>query len=158
MLDVLAGSGIVAGDEATFEARRIEAGTPVSGRDVQANNLPQEVGRDARTINFVKGCYLGQETVARLDALGHVNRILRGGRLEGTTEVPPPGTTLVDADGKPAAAITSAAFSADRGVPVFLAYVRVAQATGGTRLTVPTLAPGTDGAVVAVVADLPAPR
>ena len=54
-----------------------------------ADNLPQEVGRDARAINFVKGCYLGQETVARLDALGHVNRILKG--AEGRGRRPPAG-------------------------------------------------------------------
>ena len=63
---------------AAFDALRIEAGTPVFGRDVTPENLPQEVGRDSRAINFVKGCYLGQETVARIDALGHVNKLLRG--------------------------------------------------------------------------------
>ena len=57
-----------------FDTLRIEAGTPVFGRDVDEDNLPQEVGRDAVAISFVKGCYLGQETVARIDALGHVNR------------------------------------------------------------------------------------
>ncbi len=56
---------------------RIEGVHPLFGRDVNPDNLPQEVARDARTINFVKGCYLGQETVARIDALGHVNKILR---------------------------------------------------------------------------------
>ncbi len=65
-------------DPAASEAMRIEAGTPAFGRDVTADNLPQEVGRDARAISFVKGCYLGQETVARIDALGHVNRLLKG--------------------------------------------------------------------------------
>ena len=155
--DHLAGADVIAGGEATFESRRIAAGTPISGLDVQPHNLPQEVGRDARTINFVKGCYLGQETVARLDALGHVNRILKGGHLEGTAAVPPVGTPLVDADGKPAGTITSAAFSSERGAPVFLAYVRIAQATGGTRLAVPALTAESSGAVVAVVADLPAP-
>ena len=154
--DRFAAANLVLGDEATFEARRILAGTPVSGRDVQTSNLPQEVGRDSRAINFVKGCYLGQETVARLDALGHVNRILRGGWLEGTTMTPPAGTPLVDEDGKPVGAITSAAYSAERGSAVFLAYIRVAQATDGTRLMVPSLTGDEGAAVVAVVAELPA--
>ena len=48
------------------------------GNEVTEKNLPQEIGRDDRAINFVKGCYLGQETVARLDALGHVNQLLKG--------------------------------------------------------------------------------
>ena len=145
------------GDAATWEAWRIETGTPVSGRDVQANNLPQEVGRDARAINFVKGCYLGQETVARLDALGHVNRILRGGWIEGTGVVPPAGTPLIDAEGKPAGTITSAAFSTTRQGTVWLGYVRVAQANAGTRLMVPSLVESDGAEVVAVVAEPPLP-
>ena len=79
--------GLADGDVATFEAARIEAGTPCSGQDVKLDNLPQEVGRDARAINFVKGCYLGQETVARIDAMGHVNKHLKGLKL-------PPGSLL----------------------------------------------------------------
>ncbi len=47
-----------------FEVLRIEAGTPVFGKDITDKNLPQEIGRDASAISFVKGCYLGQETVA----------------------------------------------------------------------------------------------
>jgi ADP-ribose pyrophosphatase len=42
--------------------------------DIQEKTLPQELARDQRAISFTKGCYLGQETVARIDALGHVNR------------------------------------------------------------------------------------
>ena len=66
VLDALRGEagglGMVAIDPGTFEALRIEAGTPAFGRDVTAENLPQEVGRDPQAISFVKGCYLGQET------------------------------------------------------------------------------------------------
>lgn len=60
-----------------FEQLRVLSAWPRFGIDIQADNLPQEIDRDATAINFRKGCYLGQETVARLDALGHVNRILR---------------------------------------------------------------------------------
>jgi tRNA-modifying protein YgfZ len=59
-----------------LEIVRIEAALPQFGTDISDANLPQEVNRDAAAISFTKGCYLGQETVARLDALGHVNRLL----------------------------------------------------------------------------------
>ncbi len=132
--DQLAGAIPMEIDADTFEALRIEAGTPVSGVDVLANNLPQEVGRDALAINFVKGCYLGQETVARLDALGHVNKILAGLRVTGEV-VPKAGTTLLG-DGKAVGSITSSARSGVGKGSIALAYVRVAQAVGGTRLAV----------------------
>ena len=125
--------GLVELDGPTWEALRIEAGTPVAGLDVKAENLPQEVGRDGRAINFVKGCYLGQETVARLDALGHVNKILRGGWVEGSDVVPEPGTGLL-ADGKRVGTVTSAARSPGRGKVVLLAYVRTTHADDGIRL------------------------
>jgi folate-binding protein YgfZ len=121
-------------DAGIFDALRIEAGTPVSGRDVTLANLPQEIGRDARTINFVKGCYLGQETVARLDALGHVNRLLKGLTMEGLTTIPPDGTP-VTFEGKTVGTMTSAAFSKNWGCPVALGYIKVAQAIAGTRLS-----------------------
>jgi folate-binding protein YgfZ len=56
-----------------WETARIEAGVP-EPVDLLEKTLPQELGRDQRAISFTKGCYLGQETVARIDALGHVNR------------------------------------------------------------------------------------
>ena len=142
--------GVPEFDGATFEALRIEAGTPLSGRDVSPSNLPQEIGRDALAINFVKGCYLGQETVARLDAMGHVNRIFKGLRFEGAT-VPPVGTPLA-VDGKVVGSVTSSTFSPGWDAPIGLAYLRVAQATAGTKL-VATI-DGT-GEVPAVVSDLP---
>jgi folate-binding protein YgfZ len=142
-------SEIPALDSSTFDFLRIVAGTPVSGRDVTPANLPQEVGRDARAISFVKGCYLGQETVARLDALGHVNRILKGFRVEG--ERPPePGTALVF-EGKPVGTITSSAPDPGASGSVALGYVRVAQAVAGTRLQV--VIEGRE--TTAIVTDLP---
>jgi folate-binding protein YgfZ len=119
---------------ATYDALRIEAGTPEFGRDVNADNLPQELCRDRQAINFVKGCYLGQETVARIDALGHVNKVLRGLRVDGNV-VPVPGSTI-EADGKPVGTLTSAAFSPGWQQPVALVIVRTAHATAGTSVTV----------------------
>jgi folate-binding protein YgfZ len=122
------------GEEA-LEAFRIELGWPEYGRDISPSNLPQEVGRDRRTISLTKGCYLGQETVARLDSHGHVNRILAGLRFD-TPEVPPAGTELQTA-GRPAGQVTSAAFSPDLGAAIGLGYVRRGQEQPGTRLDSP---------------------
>jgi tRNA-modifying protein YgfZ len=146
---LLANDGLSEVDGSDFEILRIEAGTPVSGRDVTPNHLPQEVGRDAQAINFVKGCYLGQETVARLDALGHVNKILKGLKVEGNV-VPPPGASLMF-EGKSVGTVTSSAWSPGWRAPVALAYVRLAQAEPGTRLALTF----EGGEAQAVVADLP---
>ncbi len=73
LVDRWRGEGIVEASAAALEAVRREEGRP-SPCDVPPRALPQEFGRDGAAISFTKGCYLGQETVARLDALGHVNR------------------------------------------------------------------------------------
>lgn len=72
----LLASGAVAGTDQLFDQLRIEAGFPHYGVDLSEANLAQEANRTARAINFQKGCYLGQEPIARIDALGHVNRAL----------------------------------------------------------------------------------
>ena len=64
-------------DPTVLELTRIANGAPLFGLDITPNNLPQEIGRDD-AISFTKGCYLGQETVARIDARGHVNWMLVG--------------------------------------------------------------------------------
>ena len=101
--------GAVPCNQAVAETCRIEAGFPWYASDLNANNLPQEVGRDRQAISFTKGCYLGQETIARIDALGHVNRQLRGLRLrEGS--LPDLGSELFVGD-KSVGHITSACYS-----------------------------------------------
>ncbi|QDT55547.1 glycine cleavage system aminomethyltransferase T [Caulifigura coniformis] len=57
-----------------FEAWRIDAGFPMYGVDLSDEHLAQEAARTQKAISFTKGCYLGQEPIARIDALGHVNR------------------------------------------------------------------------------------
>ena len=117
-----------------FTAARIAAGVPLFGDDITDANLPQEIGRDRQAISFTKGCYLGQETVARIDALGHVNRLLVG--LRGTGESAMPcGLELRAADGKPVGNITSTAFSHRLRRPIALGLVRRAQAAPGAKLT-----------------------
>ncbi|REK11577.1 MAG: folate-binding protein [Planctomycetota bacterium] len=126
-------SGAVACGLAAFEAARIEAGVPWFGKDITDANLPQEVGRDALAINFVKGCYLGQETVARIDALGHVNKMLVGLRFSGS-DVPPPGTALTSGDAT-VGSVTSASYSPALSAPLALGYVRRGHNDVGGRLT-----------------------
>jgi tRNA-modifying protein YgfZ len=146
--------GLAELDPESFEVLRIEAGTPVFGRDVTERNLPQEVGRDDRAINFVKGCYLGQETVARLDALGHVNQVLRGLRLEPSAQVPAPGT-VIEADGKRVGFVTSSAVSPGWNAPIALAMVRTSHARAGTALVLSLHDVASPQAIPAIVNDLP---
>ena len=101
-----------AGDPAELEALRIEAGTPAWGRELDESVLPAEAGLDETHISFTKGCYPGQEPVARLHYRGHPNRHLRVLDIDAN-----PGDELVY-EGKPVGRITSA-------VPgKALAYVR----------------------------------
>lgn len=116
-----------------FETARIEWGFPLFGVDITDKNLPQEVGRDALAINFVKGCYLGQETVARIDALGHVNKTLVGVRFL-RSDVPPTGSELFAAD-QMVGQVTSAAYSHHLAAPLALAYVRRGSNSVGARLS-----------------------
>ncbi len=146
--------GLAELDLESFEVLRIEAGTPVFGRDVTEKNLPQEVGRDAQAINFVKGCYLGQETVARLDALGHVNQILKGLLLATQASAPAPGSVL-EANGKHVGFVTSSAISPGWNSPVALAMVRTAHARAGAALVVKEVERSLSEEAVATVCDLP---
>jgi tRNA-modifying protein YgfZ len=115
-------AGAVACGAAALEAARIEAGFPLFGPDITDKNLPQEVARDAAAISFVKGCYLGQETVARIDALGHVNKTLVGLRFTGPA-IPERGLEL-SASGEVVGHVTSVSWSPRLGAPLALGYVR----------------------------------
>jgi folate-binding protein YgfZ len=114
------------------EVLRLESGTPIFGVEVTDKNLPQEIDRNEQAISFTKGCYLGQETVARLDALGHVNRRLRGLVFSGL-EVPARGSQI-SRDAKVVAEITSASWSFRRSAPLALAFVRRGCDAAGTQL------------------------
>jgi folate-binding protein YgfZ len=103
-----------------LEFRRIRAGTPRVGREIDDRVLPAEAGLVERAISFTKGCYPGQEPIARLHYRGHANRGLRVLRLE-TDELPQYDAELAY-EGKPVGRVTSAVV-ADGGV-VALAYVR----------------------------------
>ena len=117
-------------------AARIEAGVPLYGSDITQDNLPQEIGRNAQAISFTKGCYLGQETVARIDAIGHVNRLLVGVKFGTTAEIPSPGMELTLGD-KPVGRATSSCWSPRLGAPLAFALLRKAQSAPGTCLDSP---------------------
>ncbi|HKD37351.1 MAG TPA: glycine cleavage T C-terminal barrel domain-containing protein [Pirellulales bacterium] len=128
----LAAEGVIGCRSTTFDTLRIEAGFPWYGVDITDKNLPQEVDRNKQAISFTKGCYLGQETVARIDALGHVNKLLRCLKFSASA-VPLPGAQLRAGEAA-VGEVTSAAFSPLLGCPVALAYVRSGHDVIGTYL------------------------
>ena len=86
----LRNAGATACGFTAWNTLRIESGLPLYDLDFGGENLPQEVARDIQAISFTKGCYLGQETVARLDALGHVNKQLVTVKFAGDAAPRPP--------------------------------------------------------------------
>ena len=121
--DVVPPPGVRLCDPGALEAVRIEAGVPAPGRELTEGLIPAEAGIVADTVSFTKGCYVGQELVARIDSRGgNTPRRLRGVVLEGA-EAPPAGTPLTDAAGKALGRITSGAYSPAFEAAVALAYV-----------------------------------
>ena len=116
-----------------LDVLRLEAGVPWYGRDVDETAIMPET-RLEHLVHYSKGCYIGQEVVARVKYRGHVNRALAGIMLEGD-RVPRAGARVV-ADGKEVGRITSAARSFALGVPIALGYVRREHFEPGTALTV----------------------
>lgn len=94
----LAEGAIAAGLHA-WEVARVEAGRPEWGLDMDETTLAQEANLEAlHAISYTKGCYIGQEVVARIHFRGHVNKHLRGLRVAGI-DAPPSGAELLDAAG-----------------------------------------------------------
>ncbi len=102
----------------------------------------------------MKGCYLGQETVARIDALGHVNKHLRGLRLADDAGMSLAGATI-EHEGKAVGTLTSASRSPDGSHVLALALLRTAAATPGTEVDVRIAGDASNTAIKAVVHDLP---
>lgn len=119
-------------NEDVLEAMRIEVGFARYGLDMDENTIPVEVGLEKRAINYDKGCYIGQETIARIRTYGHVNRHLVQLVVEGPAA--PVRGTKIFADEREVGAVTSAAMSAGLGKAVALGYVRREFAVNGTKL------------------------
>jgi folate-binding protein YgfZ len=84
--EALLARGAAPVSEAAAECLRIERGRPRFGVDIDDSTIPQEAGLNERAVSFTKGCYVGQETVARLFYKGKPNRHLRGLRLSAPAE------------------------------------------------------------------------
>jgi folate-binding protein YgfZ len=122
-----------------YERAPIEAGIPKLGAELDESTIPQEAYLDLDAVSFTKGCFLGQELVARIDSRGHVNRLLRRLRTAEDVTIEPGAEVAVD--GKTVGVVTSA-------VPgVALAYVR-REVDPGTSVTVT----GTEATVEAIPA------
>ena len=121
--DVTVPDGVAPGDPARYEALRIEQGVPRAGAELSERTIPAEAGIVDRSVSFTKGCYTGQELVARIDSRGgNVPRRLVGVVVDGAS-VPPAGAVVVVGDAE-VGHVTSAATSPRLGAPVALAYVR----------------------------------
>lgn len=141
--EALIDAGAVEVGAEAAEVLRIEAGTPRFGAEMSAETMPAEASIVERAVSFTKGCYIGQEPVARLHYKGRPNRHLRGLELSAPAT---PGTSLRLGE-KEVGKIGSACLSPARG-PIALAIVR-REAEPGVELAV-----GEDG-VTARVIDLP---
>lgn len=133
-----------------FNTARIEAGSPVFHVDFGHDSLPGETGVLDEAVSFTKGCYLGQEIVARMKSLGHPKRLLVGLRVE-SDQLPIAGAQVIEhaeqaeqGSGDPTAThniiggISSSAISPLLGQrPVVFAVMKWGQHTPGTRVLVP---------------------
>ncbi|MGD9630018.1 MAG: folate-binding protein YgfZ [Pyrinomonadaceae bacterium] len=130
-------------DEATYETLRIESGIPLYGVDMDETTIVPELGLDD-LISYNKGCYIGQEIIARIHFRGHVAKQLTGLILSGDLGLATDagGTPTVQSmeltasDGKPAGRITSLTYSPKLEKTIALGYVRYDYLAEGTELTV----------------------
>lgn len=146
VLAALHSHGAAPAGAALLEERRIFSGFPREGAEVDDHTLPQEVRLDELGgVSFEKGCYVGQETVARLHFRGHANRRLMGLALGAA---PPASLPLeVLGDERPLGRLTSAAWSEDHGQYLGLAVLR--------REVLPDVTVLLEGGATAVVRALP---
>ena len=140
---VRAALGVEEVSEEAADCIRIERGRPRHGLDIDSDTMPQEAGLNERAVSFTKGCYVGQETVARLHYKGKPNRHLRGLRLS----APATRGDEVLLGEKVVGRVGSACVSPRHG-PIALALIRREAAPGSAVLVGPARAP-------AEVGDLP---
>jgi len=130
----------------TLEILRVEAGIPYFGMDMDESTIPLEAGLET-AVSFTKGCYTGQEVIARIKHIGHVNRMLVGLKCEGVVSR---GDPVIQGENE-VGLVTSSSDSPAARSHVALATVRREAATEGTSLIVRT----PHGNVQTVVAPLP---
>jgi tRNA-modifying protein YgfZ len=130
LLAQLGAAGVAEVTEEAAEIVRVESGRPRFGREMTSQTIPQEAGINERAVSFTKGCYIGQETVARLHYKGKPNRHLRGLRLDAPAENGDPVVLGEKEVGRVGTAVLSPALG-----PIALAIVR-REAEPGARVAV----------------------
>ncbi|MFZ5877586.1 MAG: YgfZ/GcvT domain-containing protein [Nitrospirota bacterium] len=138
-------------DPAALEIVRIESGVPRFGIDMSEENFPPESRIEERAISYTKGCYMGQETIARIKTYGHVNRLLVGLHAESDQPVRA-GTRIIDAgdEHKDVGYVTSSVRSPALGRVIALGYVHRSLEAPGTRVAL-----GAESRIRATVVPLP---
>lgn len=127
-----AGGGLAGWD--ALELVRVEAGLPRFGPDMDETNLAPETGIEGRAISYTKGCYIGQEVIARIRTYGQVTRALRGLLLPIDLPVLPAKGAVLRHAGKDVGHVTTAVRSPRLGRPIALGYVRKECNQPGTEL------------------------
>ncbi len=122
-------AGFEQATDSQFSEARIRAMWPFAGAEIGEKTIPQEMDRDATAISFTKGCYLGQETIARLDARGQLQKKLCLIELDSM-----PSSSELAKDNKPAGQITSTC-SLEGGRTVALAILKRGNFEAGTQLS-----------------------
>jgi folate-binding protein YgfZ len=112
---------------------RIEAGLPLFGRDYDAGTLLPETGLEREAVSYSKGCYLGQETIARIKTYGTVQRALVGLLFEENATLPPAGSEC-RMDGHSVGVMQSGADSPTLGRPIAMAYLGKTERVPGKTL------------------------
>jgi folate-binding protein YgfZ len=127
----LVADGATPADDETWTTLRVEAGWPLWGVDMSDSTLPQEANLDElHALSFTKGCYIGQEPVARIHFRGHVNRTLRSLAFQDEA-IPPRGAQLVTHEGQEVGDVRSTARSPRLG-PIGIGMVRREVEDGAT--------------------------
>lgn len=134
-----------------LETARIEAGIPRFAQDMDETNLPPEAGLDDRAISYTKGCYIGQEIIARIRTYGQVTKMLRGLRLENGLKSLPRKSDKLYRGEREIGYVTSCVFSPTLKTNIALAYVRREHNQIGTELELRTA----DSACTARIVELP---
>ena len=119
--------------DSLFETLRIESGVPVFGKDMDENTIVPESGLEGM-ISYTKGCYVGQEIIARIHFRGHVAKRLTGITFPSDSPGIGAGTELLSRDGKSAGRVTSVTISPKLQKAIGLAYVRYEHLADGTGL------------------------
>jgi folate-binding protein YgfZ len=133
---------------AAFNACRVEAGRPIFGIDYDDSILPAETGQMSRAVSLTKGCYPGQEIVARMHARQQVSKQLVGIRMEDEA-LPIAGSQIYDAAGNGIGGVTSSTISPMlSGAALCLGFVKRPLFALGTKLTIPAEGKMRSGIVV----------